>query len=505
MPVPKPREGEEQQPFISRCISELSHEDPNADHDQIVAICHDAWRDSLKQDIMGMIHDIREPLLRVFGDAGRAYFDWTVELLATVTDLPKPTITDGVPLEQRMRYPNVKTEKNGDLIFENMPMPSPVGFKIINEEERIVAGYANVPVADCVRELFWPEAYKESAEAYTEREGFTFYNHWWDTPSGKVLKHPVIGTDGLTYQTHVDEIGWFVVSQVTPEYWEYVKKGMLKAYSIGYRYVAKPVVIGQVDNYFINSIKILEVSHVFAPCNRLTFFNTIKSKLTGKCPCNSQSQSPCRIETSRTTGPNTARDKGQEKTGERLIMEPETPKTPPETPIETPAGTNATPPETPSATPPAEPKELKDMTAEELKEHADNLLSEQEKRGARKFVERLEASRDEQEAAAKKAKEESQLNKMLEEQKSQRVDLAQIKADLAIITGRVTKMEHEPAMKGPPEGPETGNVDRNDPDYWIKVEAAFQKQKEKETVGLFNLPPTIPSKEGESPPAGAQA
>lgn len=43
MPVPKPRRGENKNKFISRCISTLSHEDPNRDPKQVQAICHTAW------------------------------------------------------------------------------------------------------------------------------------------------------------------------------------------------------------------------------------------------------------------------------------------------------------------------------------------------------------------------------------------------------------------------------------------------------------------------------
>ncbi|MCK4267175.1 MAG: hypothetical protein KAX31_07820, partial [Thermoplasmata archaeon] len=44
MPVPKPRKGEKEDDFISRCISTVSRADPEREHDQVVAICFDTWR-----------------------------------------------------------------------------------------------------------------------------------------------------------------------------------------------------------------------------------------------------------------------------------------------------------------------------------------------------------------------------------------------------------------------------------------------------------------------------
>ena len=39
MPIPKPREGESKDDFISRCIENLKREDPEKSDEQIAAIC----------------------------------------------------------------------------------------------------------------------------------------------------------------------------------------------------------------------------------------------------------------------------------------------------------------------------------------------------------------------------------------------------------------------------------------------------------------------------------
>lgn len=53
MPVPTPRSGEQQDDFISRCISFLADEDPEMPNRQRIAICFSQWRD--KEEIEWLI------------------------------------------------------------------------------------------------------------------------------------------------------------------------------------------------------------------------------------------------------------------------------------------------------------------------------------------------------------------------------------------------------------------------------------------------------------------
>lgn len=47
-PIPAPGKDESKDAFISRCISSLSHKDPDRPHSQIVAMCHSAHRSHKK-------------------------------------------------------------------------------------------------------------------------------------------------------------------------------------------------------------------------------------------------------------------------------------------------------------------------------------------------------------------------------------------------------------------------------------------------------------------------
>jgi len=44
MPLPKPREGEEEQNFIARCIRFIKDEDPDISNQQAVAMAYSQWK-----------------------------------------------------------------------------------------------------------------------------------------------------------------------------------------------------------------------------------------------------------------------------------------------------------------------------------------------------------------------------------------------------------------------------------------------------------------------------
>ena len=44
MPIPKPREGEGRNDFVSRCVAHLGKIDPNRPQDQLVAMCEMQYR-----------------------------------------------------------------------------------------------------------------------------------------------------------------------------------------------------------------------------------------------------------------------------------------------------------------------------------------------------------------------------------------------------------------------------------------------------------------------------
>lgn len=48
MPIPRPSPNESKESFISRCIEELSQNDPGTPKDTITAICYNQWNEKPK-------------------------------------------------------------------------------------------------------------------------------------------------------------------------------------------------------------------------------------------------------------------------------------------------------------------------------------------------------------------------------------------------------------------------------------------------------------------------
>jgi len=45
MPLPKPKDGETQEQWIERCMSNETMKKEFPDNDQRIAVCHEKWRD----------------------------------------------------------------------------------------------------------------------------------------------------------------------------------------------------------------------------------------------------------------------------------------------------------------------------------------------------------------------------------------------------------------------------------------------------------------------------
>ena len=54
MPIPKPKDNEEQDEFIARCMSDETMKDEYEDNDQRLAICFSAWRKDKEEDSVNM-------------------------------------------------------------------------------------------------------------------------------------------------------------------------------------------------------------------------------------------------------------------------------------------------------------------------------------------------------------------------------------------------------------------------------------------------------------------
>jgi len=263
MPVPTPRRGETQNAFVSRCIRELSHTDPDRPRNQIIAMCYDSWRRSKKIDvsldaILKRLQQVQDVLIQRFGEAGRRLYEFTLERLGVYN--PETGVYNYGLLKSDLPLPFVKSEGNTievcNLVLAQMP------FDKIDEEKMEVGGYASTIVCDCDGDVIFPESYKETAANYDLP---IFFMHHTDIPAGDIT------------ESRIDDIGWYVRSKPYPEYWALIKKGVLKGYSIGGSFVL-PVVtkVGQAK-VWLQGVHVNDVSYVSRPCNKLAFFDIIKS------------------------------------------------------------------------------------------------------------------------------------------------------------------------------------------------------------------------------------
>lgn len=60
MPIPSPKEKEKEDEFMGRCISALSHSDPDRPKKQRIAVCYSAWRDKKKKEVPELTPEERE-------------------------------------------------------------------------------------------------------------------------------------------------------------------------------------------------------------------------------------------------------------------------------------------------------------------------------------------------------------------------------------------------------------------------------------------------------------
>lgn len=106
--------------------------------------------------------------------------------------------------------------------------------EIINSEDRIVAGWANVEVLDMQGEIIPINLLKDAMLKYMDMGGPIILAHS-NKQVGKVLqweirKHPVTKTDGLWIVAKIDKI-----YPTHDEVWEMIKRGEFKGFSVGGR------------------------------------------------------------------------------------------------------------------------------------------------------------------------------------------------------------------------------------------------------------------------------
>lgn len=118
----------------------------------------------------------------------------------------------------------------------------------VDEEERMVFGYASTPDMDTDGEIITAEAMKKALPAYMK------------FPTLREMHQPKVA--GVTKQAEATKDGLYIGAKVVAnEAWEFVKEGVYKAFSIGGN------VLQRVGNV-IHEIELVEISLVDSPANK---------------------------------------------------------------------------------------------------------------------------------------------------------------------------------------------------------------------------------------------
>jgi len=274
---PTPYANESESDFVARYAKFLQAEnekltkDKQLSKEQIEARALSAWRSrknvapklSRKERLDGIVkrvEELKDVLIEKFGSKGRTFYEFTLLRLGAF-DAATKSYNENALLECP-NLPYFVKHEDGSVEIGNVILAE-AEFAKVDADSGIVEGYANTIVADMVDDVIFPEAYADSAAKMTT----TYFMHHVDMPDGVILEQKI------------DKVGWWVKSQVAPEYRGLLKNGTLKAYSIGGRFVLPPDWVGYANVYDKKaSVVITDLSHVTSPCNRLAFFQNTTQK-----------------------------------------------------------------------------------------------------------------------------------------------------------------------------------------------------------------------------------
>ena len=156
----------------------------------------------------------------------------------------------------------------------------PKQFEIIDEDKRLVSGWATVEVVDKQGEIVPVSEMKKAMYAFMDRGGHVMFKHS-NKPVGKVLKwdiekHPEAGVYGIR-----------IVAKIFDEYpvddlvWNMIKQGKLKGFSIGATAKAKRMVLKEPKKGLprevgvLHDLSLMEISLVEEPANPLALIEEV--------------------------------------------------------------------------------------------------------------------------------------------------------------------------------------------------------------------------------------
>jgi hypothetical protein len=268
MPLPQPEQHESKDSYIARAVAFLEADNKRKSakdqrsHSQIVAIAESSWESSRKTDkaarIIEELNRVKAALIQRFGDRGKQLFEHTMRTLGYADGQYNTFSCADLPVEA---FPFIKEDANG-VTVGNIVL-SEVAFSKIDEAAHTVEGYANTVVADTYRDVVLPVSYEDSVKDYP---GDVYILHRKEVHGGRIV------------ESHVDDIGWYVKSKPDADVWPMIQSKKYRGYSIGGSFFfGKKVGDAQVyDEPY--STYIDDLSYVSSPANKLSFFDSAKTK-----------------------------------------------------------------------------------------------------------------------------------------------------------------------------------------------------------------------------------
>jgi len=160
-------------------------------------------------------------------------------------------------------------------------MGMPRQFEILDEDERIIAGYASVEILDSHGDIIPIEEIERAMYSLMDRGGLILYGHS-NKPVGKILrweirKHPEVDANALWIVAKI-----FKTYPLDDEVWRLIKEGQLRGFSIGGQGVKeKRVLKNDADPSLpkevnvVRNLNLLEISVVPTPANPLATIEAV--------------------------------------------------------------------------------------------------------------------------------------------------------------------------------------------------------------------------------------
>jgi len=183
------------------------------------------------------------------------------------------------PIVQEMLRMLPKSEYNSSI-----EISFPITKKFIDEDRKIIAGYASVEVIDKQNELIPIEVIKEAWVNFKKNKDFYFGSLMHSNiPIIKILDE-YKDKDGQIWKSEVDDNGLFIVAEVRQDItkgvqtWELIEKGKLTGFSIGGEALGKPVKVCEGNKCYdrVDKMELHEIAVVDRPANTPSIFKIVK-------------------------------------------------------------------------------------------------------------------------------------------------------------------------------------------------------------------------------------